>query len=236
MAILSKRILITHFNRRSFIVGRRSIVSTPEEGGICQRCQGLSQSRIRCVWEADISCGTRWTEPRKDAEELVRSDHVHRPPCMWLGRHMTSRAELLTWSQFEMPIGPTIPTASLTQQLLGTQKNNMPPPMTPASKLKKNAQTPGSGLDLRASMTPLHTPSHLRTRQAQPSKRVRAHDEDEESPPKRRACADPRKKRLQSVYTTFMLDTGNISPAPACIHGSDYIKQSPDTYGQGSYV
>lgn len=80
----------------------------------------------------------------------------------------------------------------------------MPPPATPASQLrKKNAITPASGLDLRASMTPYQTPS----RPVPSRKRPQSNSET--------GTAPSASKRLKRVQTKVFLDASGISSSPA---------------------
>ncbi|KAK4545923.1 hypothetical protein LTR36_002487 [Oleoguttula mirabilis] len=102
-----------------------------------------------------------------------------------------------------LPTKPTPPT-TLTQRLLASQADNMPPPATPASALrKKNAMTPASGLDLRPSMTPFPTPSRPR----QPQKRQ--FDDGEAATPVSTY------KRLKSMQTQYLLDANGLPSSPA---------------------
>ena len=110
----------------------------------------------------------------------------------------------------------------------------MPPPVTPASKLKRETQTPNTGLDLRASMTPYETPSRRRSRVDQPIKRALEREKDDESPPKRQATPNSGKKRLESVTSAYMLDVAGISPIPTFINGSDYPYHSSDSAAPAS--
>ncbi|KAK3724805.1 hypothetical protein LTR37_000853 [Vermiconidia calcicola] len=106
---------------------------------------------------------------------------------------------------YELPAKLTTQPTLLTQQLMASRRGDMLPPTTPASRLKKAVSTPGSGLDLRASLTPFETPSRPRSRQSQPLKRP----QDEQN-----AAMTPA-KRLKSVHSKFMLDAGGLSSSPA---------------------
>ncbi|KAK5119758.1 hypothetical protein LTR85_007334 [Meristemomyces frigidus] len=103
---------------------------------------------------------------------------------------------------YQLPTTPRPQQTSLTQRLLASQADNMPPPATPASALrKKNAVTPASGLDLRPSMTPFQTPSRPR----QPQKR--RFDDAQTTPGSF--------KRLKSMQTQFLLDANGLPSSPA---------------------
>lgn len=117
---------------------------------------------------------------------------------------------------FELPTEFTTRPSMLTQRLLASQSKNMPPPATPASRMKrKEAQTPASGLDLRASLTPFETPSQSRDHQVRYPKRQREEDDETaSSPPKRIYTAASAAKRLRSVQSKFVLDAGGLSSSP----------------------
>ncbi|KAK5174176.1 uncharacterized protein LTR77_001256 [Saxophila tyrrhenica] len=106
------------------------------------------------------------------------------------------------------------------QQRLVAKAGGMPPPVTPASQLRKRkaAQTPASGLDLRQSMTPYDTPPHLRTHLTRSSKRARlSGDEDEvvaATPPKARRRTTSSPARVKSVRTAVMLDAAGLPSSP----------------------
>lgn len=104
---------------------------------------------------------------------------------------------------YQLPTKAITQPTSLTQRLLASQSDNMPPPATPASALrKKNAVTPASGLDLRPSMTPYQTPSRPR----QPQKRQL--DDDITTPVSTF-------KRLKSMQTRYLLDVNGLPSSPA---------------------
>ncbi|KAK5131638.1 hypothetical protein LTR08_000765 [Meristemomyces frigidus] len=104
---------------------------------------------------------------------------------------------------YQLPTKAAMQHSSLTQRLLAAQAKDMPPPATPASALRKrNAITPGSGLDQLPSMTPYQTPSRPR----QPQKR--SFDDDEDTP-------GSIFKRFKSVQTQYMLDANGLPSSPA---------------------
>ncbi|KAI7566359.1 hypothetical protein KC343_g4042 [Hortaea werneckii] len=87
---------------------------------------------------------------------------------------------------------------ALKQHLFAAQSSDMPPPATPASKLRKQkAMTPASGLDQRASVTPFQTPVRRLTK--------RSFEED----------ATPASKRLKSVQSQVVLNANGLSSSPA---------------------
>ncbi|KAK3707913.1 hypothetical protein LTR37_011765 [Vermiconidia calcicola] len=106
---------------------------------------------------------------------------------------------------YDLPAKLTTQPTLLTQQLMASRRGDMLPPTTPASRLKKAVSTPGSGLDLRVSLTPFETPSRPRSRESQPLKR----------PQDDRKTAMTPAKRLKSVHSEFMLDAGGLSSSPA---------------------
>ncbi|KAI7182079.1 hypothetical protein KC316_g10017 [Hortaea werneckii] len=99
---------------------------------------------------------------------------------------------------YQIPSKAAIEQISLKQHLFATQSGDMPPPATPASKLRKqNAMTPASGLDQQASLTPFQTPI----------RRL----------PKRsfREEATPASKRVKSVQTLGVLNANGLPSSPA---------------------
>ncbi|GAB1738851.1 hypothetical protein NU219Hw_g3635t1 [Hortaea werneckii] len=93
-----------------------------------------------------------------------------------------------------------IEKTSLKQHLFATQSGDMPPPATPASKLRKqNAITPASGLDQRASLTPFQTPIRRLSKRS-----------FEES-------TTPASKRLKSVQTLGVLNANGLPSSPAAL-------------------
>ena len=105
-------------------------------------------------------------------------------------------------------------TDSLTLQLLASQAGTMPPPVTPASRLKKKAaKTPASGLDLPSSVTPFETPSRPQSRQTTAMKRRGEHSDDAATPAKRRLTPSLG-QRLRSVQSEYVLDAAGLSSSP----------------------
>ncbi|KAI7246101.1 hypothetical protein KC343_g7005 [Hortaea werneckii] len=99
---------------------------------------------------------------------------------------------------YQVPSKAPIEQMSLKQHLFATQSSDMPPPATPASKLRKQkAITPASGLDQRASVTPFQTPVRRLTK--------RSFEED----------ATPASKRLKSVQTQVVLNANGLPSSPA---------------------
>lgn len=105
---------------------------------------------------------------------------------------------------YQLPSVSSTQLGSLTLRLFASQVDDMPPPATPTSRLrKKNAITPASGLDLRASMTPYQTPS----RPAPSHKRPQSVSET--------GTAAFSSKRLKRVQTKVILDASGLSSSPA---------------------
>ncbi|RMY35070.1 hypothetical protein D0866_04849 [Hortaea werneckii] len=99
---------------------------------------------------------------------------------------------------YEIPSKAAVEQMPLKQNLFATQSGDMPPPATPASKLRKqNAMTPASGLDQRASLTPFQTPI----------RRLPKRSFEEE--------ATPASKRLKSVQTLGVLNANGLPSSPA---------------------
>ncbi|KAI7538692.1 hypothetical protein KC331_g10198 [Hortaea werneckii] len=99
---------------------------------------------------------------------------------------------------YQIPSKAAVEQMSLKQHLFATQSGDMPPPATPASKLRKqNAMTPASGLDQRASLTPFQTPI----------RRLPKRSFEEE--------ATPASKRLKSVQTLGVLNANGLPSSPA---------------------
>ncbi|KAK0946654.1 hypothetical protein LTR29_001823 [Friedmanniomyces endolithicus] len=122
---------------------------------------------------------------------------------------------LLTCSQYRLPTQPAMRLTSLSQRLLASQSNNMPPPATPASQLRlRNAITPASGLDLHAS-----TPSRVqsRTHGLRSATRKRTLDDARlgGSPAKRTATPPSTFGRMKSMQSRFIIDANGLSSSPA---------------------
>ncbi|KAI7482037.1 hypothetical protein KC351_g6009 [Hortaea werneckii] len=99
---------------------------------------------------------------------------------------------------YQVPSKDPVEQMSLKQHLFATQSSDMPPPATPASKLRKHkAMTPASGLDQRASLTPFQTPIRRLSK--------RSLEED----------ATPASKRLKSVQTKVVLNANGLPSSPA---------------------
>ncbi|KAI7277651.1 hypothetical protein KC345_g6496 [Hortaea werneckii] len=99
---------------------------------------------------------------------------------------------------YQVPSKAPAEQMSLKQHLFATQSSDMPPPATPASKLRKQkAMTPASGLDQRASLTPFQTPVRRLSK--------RSLEED----------ATPASKRLKSVQTKVVLNANGLPSSPA---------------------
>ncbi|KAK0278486.1 hypothetical protein LTR35_009225 [Friedmanniomyces endolithicus] len=130
--------------------------------------------------------------------------------------HFIVGRALLNLSQYRLSTEPAMRLTSLSQRLLASQSNDMPPPATPASQLRlRNAITPASGLDLRAA-----TPSRMasRTYGLRSMTRKRSLDDarQEGSPVKRTApppsTASGHAKSMQSRFT---IDANGLSSSPA---------------------
>lgn len=128
---------------------------------------------------------------------LLISHHVRLPSLVprWSSR--------LTLCQYQIPgaIEPRLPSKRALNGFAG----EMPPPLTPASRLVKHAQTPGSGLDLRRSMTPYKTPDMPQSRLRSGTKR------------RRKDSVERKNDQMQarSVQTQIVLDTSALSSSPA---------------------
>ncbi|KAK4554686.1 hypothetical protein LTR86_008188 [Recurvomyces mirabilis] len=110
---------------------------------------------------------------------------------------------------YKLPARP-MTQLNLTQHLLASQAPDMPPPATPMVRHHKGVSaTPGSGLDIRASMAPYETPSRPRS-QLLPRRKRPA-----EEP------IDPNIfKRFKSMQTKCVLDANGMTSSPA-LHTSD---------------
>ncbi|KAK0338258.1 hypothetical protein LTR59_002932 [Friedmanniomyces endolithicus] len=131
-------------------------------------------------------------------------------------RHFIISRALLTRSQYRLPTEPAMRLTSLSQRLLASQSNDMPPPATPASQLRlRNAITPASGLDLRAS-----TPSRIasRTYGLRSMTRKRTLDDARQGgSPAKRTATPPATTfgHIKSVQSRFIIDANGLSSSPA---------------------
>lgn len=112
---------------------------------------------------------------------------------------------------------PGMYEASLDETLLAAQRRSMPPPATPASKLrpkKDDGATPGSTLDLRQPQLPFKTPSRTSSRQMQPSKRSLDQGEKVEMASKRQVTPRGYMAKYRSVQTELVLDASGLPSSP----------------------
>lgn len=125
---------------------------------------------------------------------------------------------------YNRPHKVVVPPSMVTKQLLAAQKAAMPPPATPAGRIKETAQTAGTAdtdLDLPSSTVPFDTPSRPQSDQQRAKKRSRESGDDRDDSPKRHSPEYSNVQRLASLNTPYMLDLGAISPAPTHSQGSD---------------
>lgn len=147
-------------------------------------------------------------------------------PLLYISHHVcylcpsAKAAPRLTQSQYQLPANPVTQAISLTQRLLASQADDMPPPATPASALRKragmeSASAAASGLDYRMSMTPFQTPVRPRRGQSQPVKRKL--DDLERGEPLSKDASTPGStfKRLRSLQTQYVLDARGLPSSPA---------------------
>ncbi|KAK0355576.1 hypothetical protein LTR91_009914 [Friedmanniomyces endolithicus] len=141
-------------------------------------------------------------------------------PLLHISHHVihhfiVGRAQL-NLSQYRLPTEPAMRLTSLSQRLLASQSNDMPPPATPASQLRlRNAITPASGLDLRAA-----TPSRMasRTYGLRSMTRKRSLDDArQEGSPAKRTAPPPSTAsgHVKSMQSRFAIDANGLSSSPA---------------------
>jgi hypothetical protein len=140
-------------------------------------------------------------------------------PFMHISHHVCTRAvtgynKIANICKYDLPAKYDTHKKSLGQHLLASQTSIMPPPKTPASRLRRQSTTPSStDLDLRASVLPLETPSHAPSLENQRFKRGR--DEDAVVGTSSKRHAGPFSgQRGKSSQSEFILDAGGLASSP----------------------
>ena len=141
-------------------------------------------------------------------------------PFMHISHHVstgvvTGYNKIANTRKYDLPAKYDTQKKSLGRQLLSSQASIMPPPKTPASGLRRDPTTsPSTGLDFRASMPTLETPSRAPSLRHQSSKRSRDEDAAIETSAKRHAGPSLR-QRGQSSQSEFLLDASGLASSPA---------------------
>ena len=141
-------------------------------------------------------------------------------PFMHISHHVSTiiikiRKSIADARKYNLPAKHDTEKKSFGHQPLVSQASIMPPPKTPAPRLRRKPTTPSTtGLDLRASVLPLDTPSRAPSLQNQKSKRGRDKDAITETPNKRSALPLAGQLRI-SGWSEFVLDAGGLASSPA---------------------